>query len=71
MSTGTLAEDFSPAPQPGNQQADTVTGHATGSHTTGNRWIRTSGKLKSHRREAAAEEVKALSRPLLEPNVAS
>lgn len=66
-----LPEDLGPAPQPGSQHADTIMGCATGSHTTGNRWISTSGKLKTHRRGAAAEQVKALRSPQLEPNAAS
>lgn len=70
-SAGTSPQDLSPAPQPGSQQADTMVGCATGPHTTGNRWIRTSGKLKSHRKGAAAEQVKSLSWLELELNSAS
>ena len=70
VSTGLLPEHLSPAPQPGSQQADTRLGHATGSHTTGNRWSRTSGELKSQSSRAAAKHVKALGRPQLELNTA-
>lgn len=64
MSTGVLLEDPSPAPPP-----DIKTYHSGACnrlHTTGNRWISPSAKLKSHRRGAAAEQVKALSRLQLE-----
>jgi len=56
-SHGMLPQDLSPVPQPGSQQADTITGCATGFHTMDNRWISTNGKLKTQREGAAEKQV--------------